>query len=107
MPDDPAPEIDVHEARRRVQAGSTFVDVRERDEYRAVRTPDARLLPLSDFMQRWEAELPQDREVVVLCRSGARSGRVTAFLLAHGVEAVNVAGGILAWEEEGLPVEKG
>ncbi|MEX2501385.1 MAG: rhodanese-like domain-containing protein [Trueperaceae bacterium] len=101
------PEIDVHEARARVDAGATFVDVREPDEHAAVRTPDAQLLPLSTFLDAWSEALPRDHEIVVLCRSGARSGRVTAFLLEQGLDAVNVEGGILAWEREGLPVEKG
>lgn len=107
MTDAPIPEIDVHEARRRVEAGAAFLDVREEDEHRAVRTPEAELLPLSGFLDAWEERVPRDREVVVLCRSGARSGRVTAFLRERGVEAFNVAGGILDWEAEGLPVEKG
>lgn len=101
------PEIDVHEARRRIEAGSAFIDVREEEEHARVRTPDARLVPLSTLVERYREEVPTDREVVVMCRSGARSARATAFLRGHGIDAVNVAGGILAWEEEGLPVERG
>lgn len=100
------PEIDVHEARRRVDAGAVFIDVRESDEHAAARIPGATLLPLSEFPRRFE-ELPLGREIVVHCRSGARSARATEFLRAHGYDAVNVEGGILAWAEEGLPVEEG
>ncbi len=100
------PELDPSEARRRVDAGAAFVDVREPDELRAVRVPDAASLPLSTFLDAWEATLDPKREVMVLCRSGARSGRVTAFLREQGVPAVNVRGGILAWERDGLTVEK-
>jgi hydroxyacylglutathione hydrolase len=50
-------------------------------------------------------EVPQGRPVYVSCRSGFRSARASSFLNAHGIEAVNVAGGFLAWEEAGLKVE--
>ena len=100
------PELDPREARARVDAGAAFVDVREPDELRAVRVPDATPLPLSTFLDAWEQALDPAQEVMVLCRSGARSGRVTAFLREQGVPAVNVRGGILAWEREGLTVEK-
>lgn len=105
MEPDDAPEIDVHEAKRRVSEGSAFVDVREPEEHANVRIPGTALLPLSEVEARWR-ELPADREVVVHCRSGARSARVTAFLRERGIDAVNVAGGILDWQEAGYPVER-
>lgn len=101
------PEIDVHEAKRRVEAGDRFIDVREPDEYQEARIVGADLVPLSEFMDRYREELEADRAVVVHCRSGARSARIVQFLLQQGYDAVNVEGGILAWEEEGLPVERG
>ena len=101
------PEIDVREARRRVDAGSFFVDVREPSEHRDVRTLDAELVPQSTFLDAWQSVIPTDREVVVICRSGGRSGQVTEFLRERGIDAVNVTGGMLAWEREGLPVERG
>ena len=78
--------------------------MREADEYATNRIPGAELFPLSEFMQRYE-ELPDDSEIVVYCRSGARSARVVQFLRAHGYDAVNVAGGILDWASEGLEYE--
>ena len=108
MSDDPnVPEIDVHEAKRRVEGGAAFLDVREADEHAQSRIPAAGLLPLSEFAARYEDEVPRDREVVVHCRSGARSGRAVAFLRERGYDAVNVGGGILAWEREGLEIERG
>ena len=106
---DPArvPEIDVHEARRRLANGSALIDVREEDEHAAVRTPDARLVPMSTLAARYEDEVPREGEVLVMCRSGGRSARVAAFLREQGIDAVNVSGGITAWREEGLPVEEG
>ena len=101
------PEVDVHEAKRRVEAGAYFIDVREPDEYQEARIPGAHLLPLSSFATRYQAELPKEREIVVHCRSGRCSSQVTEFLLEHGYQAVNVGGGILAWGEEELPLERG
>lgn len=99
------PEIDVREAQRRVQEGALLLDVREQEEFDEARIPGSQLLPLSAFMQRYEAELPRDREIVVHCRSGKRSAQATEFLRQNGYDAVNVAGGILAWREAELPVE--
>ena len=106
MNDPDTTEIDVHEARRRIEAGSAFIDVREQGEHAEVRTPDARLIPMSTLVDRYQDEVPTDREVLVMCHSGARSARVAQFLRGQGIEAVNVAGGIDAWEREGLPVER-
>lgn len=100
------PEIDVQEANRRLEAGAPLIDVREQGEYDEVRIPGARLLPMSEFAFRYEAELPCDQELMIQCRSGGRSGRITQELLDRGYRAINVAGGILAWESEGLPVER-
>ncbi len=106
MPAD-IPEVDPHEAKTRIADGAYHVDVREPDEFRTKRIPGAVALPLSSFLEAYESQLPKDLPIVVSCRSGARSGRVTAFLLEHGYDAVNLGGGILAWEEQGLDVEQG
>ncbi len=101
------PEVDPHEAAAAIENGAYHVDVREPDELSVKRIPGAHNLPLSRFLETYQATLPTDRQVVVSCRSGARSGRVTAFLREHDYDAVNLGGGILAWEEHGLPVEEG
>jgi rhodanese-related sulfurtransferase len=96
------PHVDVHEAARRAESGEALMlDVRENDEWTAGRAPVARHLPLSEL--RLE-QVPTDRPVLAMCRSGNRSGRVTEALVAAGVDAVNVAGGMQAWEQAGLPV---
>ncbi len=100
------PEIDVNEAQKRTRNGSFFLDVREQDEYDVLRIPGSTLLPLSEFIERYE-ELPKDQEIVVHCRSGRRSLQAADYLNEHGYNAVNVEGGILAWQEAGLPVEEG
>lgn len=103
---DDIPEIDVHEANERMSRGAPMIDVRELGEYETVRIPGARLLPMSEFMERYQ-ELPKDQELLIQCRSGGRSGRITEVLNQMGYSAVNVAGGILAWESAGLPVDSG
>jgi rhodanese-related sulfurtransferase len=101
------PAIDVREANRRLHEGAPLIDVREPAEHREVRIAGARLLPMSEFQERYEAELPRDQELMVQCRSGGRSAAVTRALLERGYRAVNVSGGILEWESAGLPVERG
>jgi rhodanese-related sulfurtransferase len=107
MDDTQIPEIDINEAKRRVEGGSLFLDVREQDEYTQARIAGTTLLPLSRFAAEFEATLPKDREIVIHCRSGQRSANATAFLNERGYTAVNVAGGIIAWAGAELPIERG
>lgn len=82
------------------------LDVREQWEYDAGHIPGVTLIPMSEIAQRL-AEIPTDQEVIVTCRSGNRSGQVSDFLRERGYDNVhNMAGGILAWEAAGLPVER-
>jgi rhodanese-related sulfurtransferase len=85
--------------------GAALIDVREPDELRSVRTEVAQPLPMSTIQEHLD-ELP-DGTVYVLCHSGARSARVAQFLEQQGYDAVNVDGGIVAWEAAGLPVLRG
>ncbi|HVV13520.1 rhodanese-like domain-containing protein [Amycolatopsis sp.] len=89
-------------------AGSlTLLDVREDDEWAAGHAPGAVHIPLGELPGRVEelAKLPEDQPIYVVCRSGGRSARATAWLNASGWEAVNVAGGMKSWHAEGRPVE--
>jgi rhodanese-related sulfurtransferase len=100
-------DIDVREAHRRWEAGElVIVDCREEAEYDATRVDGVPLIPMSEFLARVD-ELPEDRPMAILCRSGSRSAQVADYLTAtgdHG-EVDNVAGGIIAWAAEGLPYE--
>jgi len=88
-------------------AGALIVDVREYREFETLRAPGAVLLPLAEFVDR-HRELPADRPLLLLCRSGARSMRATAFLVQQGFDDVaNVEGGMIAWKNAGLPVRSG
>jgi len=105
----PVPAVDVHTAAERLTAPQppVLVDVREADEFRAVRVDGSVLVPLSTFMVRCE-QLPKDVPLLVLCAAGSRSAAATAHLLANGwSDVTNVAGGIITWERSGLPVRRG
>lgn len=86
-----------------VTAGSAVIDVREPDEWSAGHAPTARLIPLSQVESRLEELRAEDASLIV-CRSGGRSNAVTQMLNARGINAVNLAGGMQAWEQAGLPV---
>lgn len=100
------PEIDVDTLAERMEAGAPVFDVRQPDEYVEARVPGVVLVPLGEVPDRVE-EFPTDGEVLVICRSGGRSAKAVEFLRGHGVDAVNVAGGTLAWIESGRSVESG
>lgn len=98
-------EVDVREAARRVERGeAVLLDVREAREWRAGRAPDARHLPMSELRARL-AEVPQDRPILAICRSGSRSGQVATALRRVGYEIENVRGGMKAWVKAGLPLD--
>lgn len=95
------PQVSVKELKRRMDAGEdVFVlDVREPYEYQ-IANIGAKLIPQNDVPQRL-AEIDRDREIIVQCRSGARSQRIAEFLAQNGYPKVsNLAGGILAWADE-------
>ena len=92
------PEIQPEEFKRRLDAGeSIFVlDVREPHEYQ-ICSIHGHLIPLGDLPKRIH-ELDSSREIVVHCKSGARSAKAVDFLRQSGFKhATNLAGGILAW----------
>lgn len=101
-----APEVDAAGAAQRLGAGGHAVlDVRREDEFAAGHLPGAVRIAHPRVPMHL-AEIPRDRPVLVNCRSGGRSSRAAAYLRRHGVDAINVAGGYLAWEAAGAPVER-
>ena len=103
----PIREIDAPEADRRRSAGVTLLDVREQVEWDAGHIAGAAFIPQGELPGRIEAEFPdKDQQIVLYCRSGARSGRATQLLQGLGyTDVVNMAGGILAWAENDLPID--
>jgi len=99
------PQITVKEFKARRDAGADgkkdifLLDVREPYEYQIAQIGGT-LIPQNDVPNRL-AEIPRDREIVVHCRSGARSQRIAELLKQSGYTQVeNLAGGILAWSDE-------
>lgn len=96
------PQIDVTEAARRLRSGqAVMLDVREDDEWAAGRVAEATHMALSQLRA---GQVPTDRPVMAMCRSGNRSGKAAIELAAAGVDVSNVTGGMKAWEAAGLPV---
>ena len=105
------PTVTVTEAAARLdgagQPRPILVDVRERNEFALLRVPGSVLLPLSTLSTTYD-QLPTDRPLLLLCAVGGRSARATDFLRANGyTDAVNVAGGITAWNAAGLGIRTG
>ena len=92
---------------RMSREGALLVDVRERDEIDSLAfdVPDLLVMPMSEFEQRC-AELPRDRDLVMVCRVGERSLKATYFLMYLDYTRVaNMEGGIAKWARKGFPVE--
>ncbi|KAA3606410.1 MAG: rhodanese-like domain-containing protein [Calditrichaeota bacterium] len=89
----------------KVKNGALMVDVRRENEVKQI-TYDVENyvnIPMHELEDRID-ELPKDREIVVVCRSGMRSLKSTYFLMNNGFENVfNMDGGILKWVNKNLP----
>lgn len=83
-----------------------IIDVRQPDEYRQGHVQPSRLIPLGELPQRL-AELDRSKTLLMLCRSGNRSGLATRQLAERGFDVRNIQGGILAWVAGRLPVVQG
>lgn len=91
------------EAQEAMERGAVLLDVREHHEWSNGHAPKARHIPLGQLGAR-AGELPRNREVLVVCRSGARSSRAAKMLSAQRGDVANVKGGMSAWARAGLPV---
>ncbi len=81
------------------------LDVREDWEYNGGHIPEAKLVPLGQIPNRLD-EIPRDKTVIAVCRSGNRSSQATNFLRQQGFENVhNMAGGMKAWSGAGYEIE--
>jgi molybdopterin-guanine dinucleotide biosynthesis protein A/rhodanese-related sulfurtransferase len=99
-------EISVDELAARLSNGATLYDVREPNEWEEVRVPGAVLIPLGSVQDSLEA-FPADGDVLVICRSGARSMRACEWLATQGLKPINIAGGTLAWVARGFQTDEG
>jgi len=96
-------QIGPEEAARLLAEGAALIDVRELDEWTVGRAPEAAHIPLAELGVRL-GELPTGRRLIMVCRSGGRSGAAAAALLEIGLPALNLAGGMRAWKAASLPV---
>jgi rhodanese-related sulfurtransferase len=102
----PIREVSVDELESALAAGARVIDVREVDEYLEGHVPGATLVVLGTVPEHVDAFRGADVPYVI-CRSGGRSMRACEFLATNGVEAINVAGGTMAWTMAGKPVVAG
>ena len=98
------PGITVAEAHAATNHGSAvLLDVREIQEWQAGHAPQADHIPLGQLEGRL-TELPRDRQIITVCRSGRRSALAAQQLSGQDYQAVNLTGGMTAWADAGLPV---
>jgi rhodanese-related sulfurtransferase len=99
-------EIDVSELKNRLDAGEDLVllDIRSAAEVQQGVLPNSEHLPMHLIPLKMQ-DLPKDRDVVLYCRSGARSYHACAFLEQQGVRNVyNLRGGIIDWARHGYEI---
>ncbi|MEU0283373.1 rhodanese-like domain-containing protein [Streptomyces sp. NPDC088147] len=99
----PLPSVDA----AAIPADGLVLDVREDDEWAAGHVEGALHVPMSDFVARFgevTEAVAEGRRAYVMCRVGGRSAQVTQYLVQQGVDAVNVDGGMLAWDGAGRPM---
>jgi rhodanese-related sulfurtransferase len=89
-----------------VPDGLLVLDVREDDEWQAGHVEGSVHVPLMELGARYAelTELGEAEQTLVVCRVGNRSAYATGFLIQQGIDAVNLAGGLAAWEAAGRPL---
>ncbi|WP_418958092.1 rhodanese-like domain-containing protein [Streptomyces tritici] len=99
----PLPSVDVAS----VPADALVIDVREDDEWAAGHVDGALHVPMSQFVARFgevTEAVADGRRAYVMCKVGGRSAQVTQYLTQQGIDAVNVDGGMLAWDGAERPM---
>jgi rhodanese-related sulfurtransferase len=102
-------QIGTLEATRLMNQGTTLIlDIREGEDYASGHLPRARHIPLSQLSKRMdEIGKFKDKPVIVTCRTGTKAGSATRVLKQAGFTNVfELRGGVNAWQQASLPVEK-
>jgi rhodanese-related sulfurtransferase len=99
-----ARDISVDEAYQMYQGGTFVLDVRTQEEWDEYHVPNTTLIPLDQLPNRL-SEVPKDKEIVVICRSGNRSQQGRDILLSAGYKATSMTGGVKEWYAKGYPIE--
>jgi rhodanese-related sulfurtransferase len=97
-------EVSPERAQELARDGGELIDVRTPEEHDAGHIEGDRPIPF-DHLKDEAGGLPKDQPVVLYCRSGDRSAAAVDALRASGYDAYSIEGGILGWQEQGLPVE--
>ena len=102
------PEITVDELAAALTSSTPpmMIDIREPYEWRLVRMPMARHIPMNAVPAHLDT-LPRDQPIVVICAHGSRSYSVAAWLIEQGFAASSLAGGITQWAQQAGEVEQG
>jgi rhodanese-related sulfurtransferase len=98
--------VSVEEAYQEYQDGAFVLDVRTSEEWNEFHISEATLIPLEELPARVN-ELPADRPILVVCRSGNRSQTARDILRQAGFNAANMKGGLNQWRASGYPVVSG
>jgi rhodanese-related sulfurtransferase len=100
-------EVSVAEAAQKRDQGAFILDVRQPEEWTQFHIPGATLIPLGELPNRLN-EVPKDKPIVVVCRTGHRSASGRDILLQAGFTSVtSMAGGVTEWQAQGLPIATG
>jgi rhodanese-related sulfurtransferase len=101
-------EISTDQAHTLYEAGDVFfLDVREMSEWNEYHAPNTTLIPLGELAARVN-EVPKDKPIVVICRSGNRSQQGRDILQQAGFTNVtSMAGGLKTWRSDGYPIVSG
>ena len=98
--------VSVDEAHQMYTDGTFVLDVRTPEEWNEFHAPNTTLIPLDELASRVN-ELPKDRPILVVCRSGNRSQTGRDILLQAGFNATSMVGGLNAWRDSGYEVVSG
>ena len=98
-------DISVSDAYNLYQNGAFVLDVRTQEEWNEFHAPNTTLIPLDQLSARVN-EVPRDRQIVVVCRSGNRSQQGRDILLNAGFgQVTSMTGGLSEWRANGYPIE--
>lgn len=100
------PAVTPAEAADLIAGGALLIDVRERDEWNEERVAGSDFKPMSTIND-WYVDLPKDKQLIMMCKVGARSAQVVQALLSQAGfdNVVNLTGGIVGWKFAGFDTE--
>lgn len=98
-----AKSVNPAKAKEMMDQGTLLIDVRELSEWNHGHAPGVLHIPLASLEDNLH-RIPKDEEILVCCRSGNRSSSAVSLLKKMGIQAINLDGGMMAWQRQGLPI---